>query len=101
MALCEQVHTVDIQRLGTYCGVCSEQEMQGIDIALMVSLGLQPASQQPEAAGAVKPLPASASESDPSLDEILHELIAAKAQLGIVRQMYDDLLKQCISAKMM
>lgn len=101
MALCEQIHTVDIQRLGTYCGVCSEQEMQSIDIALMVSLGLQPASQQPEAADAVKPLPASADESGPSSDETLRELIAAKAQLGIVRQMYDDLLKQCISAKMM
>lgn len=39
-AICEQVHTVDCRRLGRFCGKCSEAEMQAIDAALRVSLGL-------------------------------------------------------------
>lgn len=39
-ALCEQIHTVDYRRLGTYCGRCTKQEMEAIDIALMVSIGI-------------------------------------------------------------
>lgn len=38
--LCEQVHTVDMQRLMDYCGSCTKEEMQAIDQALLVSLGL-------------------------------------------------------------
>lgn len=40
-ALCEQVHSVDCQRLGRYCGSCSEEEMRAIDNALLISLGLR------------------------------------------------------------
>ena len=40
IALCEQIHSVDCQRLGNYCGSCSEEEMQQIDEALLISLGL-------------------------------------------------------------
>ena len=39
-ALCEQVHTVDARRLGHQYGRCSQAEMQEIDKALKVSLGL-------------------------------------------------------------
>lgn len=97
-ALCEQVHTVDIQRLSNYCGVCSEQEMQGVDIALMISLGLQPVGKRPEKAEAGPP-PASAAKAEPPADETQGELIAVKAQLEMMKQMYNDLLKQCIVAK--
>ena len=39
-ALCEQVHSVDCSRLGNYCGRCTEEELQSIDNALLISLGL-------------------------------------------------------------
>lgn len=39
-ALCEQIHSVSIDRLGDYVGRVSQQEMQLIDIALLVSLQL-------------------------------------------------------------
>ena len=39
-ALCEQVNTVSVERLGDCCGHCTEEEMQEIDKALMVSLAL-------------------------------------------------------------
>lgn len=39
-AICEQIHTVSIDRLGDYAGRVTELEMQQIDIALLVSLQL-------------------------------------------------------------
>ena len=39
-ALCEQVTTVSIDRVKGYIGQCSDKEMENIDIALMISLGL-------------------------------------------------------------
>ena len=38
--LCEQIHTVAVERIGRYIGVCTVQEMQNIDIGLMISSGL-------------------------------------------------------------
>ena len=39
-ALCEQVTSVSIYRLGEYIGTCSKPEMRLIDDALAVSLGI-------------------------------------------------------------
>ena len=39
-ALCEQIHTVSKERLGSYIRTCTEKEMNDIDAALMISLGL-------------------------------------------------------------
>lgn len=38
--LCEQIHTVAVERIGKYIGVCTAQEMQNIDIGLMISISL-------------------------------------------------------------
>lgn len=38
--LCEQIHTVAVERIGKYIGVCTAQEMQNIDIGLMISIDL-------------------------------------------------------------
>lgn len=38
--LCEQVHTVSVERVGKYIGQCTDVEMKNIDIALMISLSL-------------------------------------------------------------
>lgn len=40
-ALCEQVNTVAIQRVGDYAGTCTEEEMRAIDKALLASLGIE------------------------------------------------------------
>lgn len=39
-ALCEQVNTVALQRVGDYLAECTKDEMARIDTALLVSLGL-------------------------------------------------------------
>lgn len=48
IALCEQVHTVSVQRVGDFVGNCSEYEMQMIDAALLISLGIDFEKQQEE-----------------------------------------------------
>lgn len=39
-ALCEQITTVSIERIGDYCGRVTDEELRLIDEALMVSLNL-------------------------------------------------------------
>lgn len=39
-ALCEQVNSVAVERIGDFCGECTEEEMAGIDKALLTSLGI-------------------------------------------------------------
>lgn len=41
VALCEQIRTIQQNRLGDYMGHCTEYEMQMIDIALSISLDLK------------------------------------------------------------
>ena len=40
IALCEQIHTVDKERVGDYAGQLTADELRSIDNALRVSLGL-------------------------------------------------------------
>ena len=40
IALCEQVNTVAVERLADYMGQCSEDEINKIDEALMISLNI-------------------------------------------------------------
>jgi mRNA interferase MazF len=39
-ACCEQIDSVAVQRLGHFCGHCTDDEMEAIDDALLASLGL-------------------------------------------------------------
>ena len=41
MVLCEQIHTIDQQRLGTQAGRLGEDKMEEVDVALHHSLGLR------------------------------------------------------------
>lgn len=45
-AICEQITTVDVRRLGRLMGFCSRDEMKDIETALQVSLGLIPAPEK-------------------------------------------------------
>lgn len=40
-ALCEQINSVSVQRVGGFAGVCTEEEMAAIDKALLASLGIE------------------------------------------------------------
>ena len=40
-AICEQITTVAIERIGSYCGQATDEEMAAIDRAMLISLGIQ------------------------------------------------------------
>lgn len=44
-ALCEQISSISLERVGEYVCSCTEQEMQMIDIALLISLGIDASDQ--------------------------------------------------------
>lgn len=39
-ALCEQITTVAKKRIGEYCGTCTDNEMQAVENAILISLGI-------------------------------------------------------------
>lgn len=39
-ALCEQITTVAKKRIGEYCGTCTEAEMEMVENAMLISLGI-------------------------------------------------------------
>lgn len=93
IALCEQVHTVDYQRLGNYCGSCTKQEMEAINIALMVSIGLDNLVPQERVVEVVKEVPVEV----PAAEQSSEELVALRAKLDMMQTMYDNLLKQLVT----
>lgn len=80
-ALCEQINTIDIRRVGSYCGRCTEDEMLAIDRALCASLDLARArrTQEPTVAKL-----ATATES-----RLLRELEMVKAERNRYAKMLD------------
>lgn len=90
-ALCEQVSTVAIERVGEFCGECNKQEMVAIETALMISLDLSAVSgTQEKVVEVVKEVPM-AVDTD-RVVELQNKLTATNAQLEILQKMYSDLL---------
>lgn len=94
-AICEQIFTVDKTRLGSYSGKLTEREMKDVELAMMVSLGLDNYLSKPkpvEAPGvAAAPVPVAA----PSVSDIKEDL----EKLRVQRDTYKDLLMEVIGRK--
>ena len=82
--LCEQITSVAVERFGDYYGNVTEQEMQHIETALLISLGL--------GAGIVPNYETPAPSADSS------RLAAAEAKCAVLQEMYDALLSKLIKA---
>ncbi len=80
ITLCEQITTVSVERLGNYCGHVTDAEMEGIDAAMRISLGLKLA-----ASTAPPPAP-DTGRSD------------AEVQCEMLQKMYDTLIDKLIKA---
>ena len=89
VALCEQVTTVSLERVGDFCGECTKAEMQHIDIALMVSLALGDTQPANKPAKPVTPTPA-----EKSTTELEKKLVVAESKLTLLQTMYSELLQQ-------
>lgn len=86
IALCEQIHTVSVQRVGDFVGNCSEYEMQMIDAALLISLGIDFEKQQEESKQeAVKP------ETSKESGDVVVRLTAER---DIYKALYEQMLER-------
>lgn len=96
-AICEQIFTVDKTRLGSYSGKLTEREMKDVELAMMVSLGLDNYLSKPKPveapaiAAAPVPVPAAA----PAVSDIKEEL----EKLRVQRDTYKELLMEVIGRK--
>lgn len=86
IALCEQVHTVSVQRVGDFVGNCSEYELQMIDAALLISLGIDFEKQQEESKQeVVKP------ETSKGSGDVVVRLTAER---DIYKTLYEQMLER-------
>lgn len=85
-AICEQITTVAVERISSYCGQASDEEMAAIDRAMLVSLGIQ----YGDAAEEIKETP-----PVPDFDSRLAE---AEAKCKVLQELYDSLLNKLIRA---
>ena len=56
-AICEQITTVAVERIGSYCGQATDEEMAAIDRAMLISLGIESCEVYDEPRDAEEPPP--------------------------------------------
>ena len=74
-ALCEQISSVDVSRLGDFKGHLTDREMAQVDVALMASLDLHPIPRQAK----VRPV-------RPDVDDAALALIALRFLEGFLQK---------------
>lgn len=96
-AICEQIFTVDKTRLGSYSGKLTEREMKDVELAMMVSLGLDNylSKPKPVEAPTVAAVPVPAPVAVPSVSDTKEEL----EKLRVQRDTYKELLMEVIGRK--
>ena len=103
IAICEQVTTVAIERIGNYKGRVSDSEMLNIEIALMVSLDIncKPAptkKQEPEVREVIKEVEV-VKEVPVEDSGLVAELARTVAERDMLQKMYDSLLSRMMEVK--
>lgn len=91
-ALCEQVTTVSTSRLGDYYGSCTREEMDEVNAAIMVSLGLCFGLAEQEE-------PCEEETPEPSVVCVKNEsgaIARLEAERDTYRTMYESLLSKVI-----
>lgn len=88
-AICEQITTVAIERIGSYCGQATDEEMAAIDRAMLISLGIQGS----EACTALRGI-----EETPPVPDSDSRLAEAEAKCKVLQELYDSLLNKLIRA---
>ena len=110
--LCEQIHTVAVERIQNYIGQCSEKEMENVDAAIAISLGLDNSikttkkytetiqSQQAEIDALQEQINSLEKKEEFSekkkTEELNQQSIRVQAERDTYKSMYENLLAQCI-----
>ena len=104
-ALCEQVTTVSVERLGNYIGRCTKDEMFKVEVAMLKSLGIKVPGLRDLQKELDKVAEAKAEgpreESRPEQQEIIFAVDAKQAseeiiRLRVEREMYERLYKDML-----
>ena len=85
-ALCEQVHSIYADRLEDYIKTCTDEEMEAIDRALMISLGLTEKTD----AGSLQ---------NDKLVDCSDEVVKLRAQIELLTRQHEKLLDRLIGQK--
>lgn len=104
-ALCEQIHSISVDRFGNYIGECTEQEMCMIDIALAISLGLN--FKEADRSEPTEPVPekhndAEAVREATKLSEgerLSAELLKTETERDLYKTLYEQMLDRLIATK--
>jgi len=96
-ALCEQIHTVSVDRIGSFCGRCTDDEMEAVDEALLASLGISEAEYDDtmdfaEFEALHQRDIATIADMKARYDEAVADAYLLKSELEIYKQLYDNLL---------
>ena len=97
-AICEQITTVAVERVGDYKGRVTNTEMANIEIAMLVSLDLRMGEVKEKVVEVVKEVHAPAPVSDMDQDTVA-ELAAAKAKCEMLQAMYESLLSKVMEVR--
>ena len=107
IAICEQITTVATERIGDYKGRVTDNEMANLEIAMLVSLGLQMGTVKEKVVEVVKEVPVDVVKEVPAPApvpdiatnaELEKELAAAQAKCEMLQAMYEALLFRVVKA---
>lgn len=98
IALCEQISSVSVNRFGSYIGVCSDYEMQMVDAALEISLGLNVGSSkisklEPERKQEVPSI------GKPEIEELNLKLLKAQTERDTFKALYSEMLERMVTVR--
>lgn len=97
--LCEQIHTVAVERIGKYIGVCTAQEMQNIDIGLMISIGLGDGGATKDKT-VVADQKAEEKKTETKVQmETNEELIKARTERDIFKKLYEQMTERLLERR--
>lgn len=98
--LCEQVTTVSTDRLGSYIGMCSDEEMELIDKAVLISLGLVMPEEKHESPPeiTVEQNASGGGTENPPLEKS-RDYLSVVAERDTYKNLYDDLISRLFSRK--
>lgn len=82
-ALCEQITTVAVERIGNHIGSCTKSEMEAIDKAVLASLGFKPKGESSKGD----------QKSEPAVQS------TAMVELEMYKNLYNSLLDKLVHGK--
>lgn len=94
-ALCEQITTVSIDRIGSYAGTCTEEEMERIEYCMMVSLGMSADAYEPDEDSCEDDCD-DVNVNDEELMELRTEITKLQAERDVYKQLYTDMISKLI-----